>query len=95
MGENKIQTKIAEACKTITKEADKLFLEYMQKRNLTIENLQDNVLVEQFPFNYDGKNNSKTEYSYKGELIMTVERKSDMESPFVARCEVVIKKGNW
>ena len=95
MFEDEIQTKVAEACKTSTKEADKLLLEYMQKRNLTIEDLQGNVLMEQFPFDYDGKNNGKTEYSYKGELIMTVEQKFDMESPLVARCELVIKKGNW
>lgn len=95
MVENEIQTKVAEACKKSTKEADKLLLEYMQKRNLTIEDLQGNVLMEQFPFDYDGKNNSKTEYSYKGELIMTVEQKFDMASPLVARCELVIKKGNW
>ena len=83
MVKNEIQTKVTEACKTNAKEVDKLLLEYMQKRNLTIEDLQDNFLIEQFPFDYDGKNNSKIEYNYKGELIMTIEKKFYMESPSV------------
>lgn len=95
MVENEIQSKVAEACKTSTKEADRLLLEYMQKRNLTIEDLQEHIMMkEERDFN-DMPELKITSYWYKCELILSVIQRFDFESPFVARCELHIKKGNW
>ena len=95
MVENEIQTKIAEACKNITKEADRLLLEYMQKRNLTIEDLQGHIMMkEERDFN-DMPEIKITSYWYKSGLILSVIHKFDFESPFVARCDLQIKKGDW
>lgn len=95
MVENEIQTKVAEACKTSTKEADKLLLEYMQKRNLTIEDLQGHIMMKEeqdFSIATDIK---ITSYWYKCELILSVIQTFDFKSPSVARCELQIKKGDW
>ena len=95
MFENEIQTKVAEACKTSTKEADKLLLEYMQKRNLTIEDLQEHIMMKEerdFSITTDIK---ITSYWYKCELILSVIQTFDFKSPSVARCELRIKKGDW
>ena len=95
MAKNEIQTKVAEACITSTKEADRLLLEYMQKRNLTIEDLQGHIIMRQeqdFNIMSDIK---MTSYWYKSELILSVVQKFDFESPSVARCELQIKKGDW
>ena len=95
MVENEIQTKVAEVCKNSTKEADRLLLEYMQKRNLTIEDLQGHIIMRQeqdFNIMTDTK---ITSYWYKCELILSVIQMFDFKSPSVARCELQIKKGNW
>jgi hypothetical protein len=95
MAENELQTKIAEACKNSTKEADKLLLEYMHKRNLTIEDLQEHIMMKQeqdFSITTDIK---ITSYWYKCELILSVIQTFDFKSPSVARCELQIKKGDW
>lgn len=95
MAQNGIQTKVAEACINSTKEADRLLLEYMQKRKLTIEDLQEHIMMrEERDFN-DIPELKITSYWYKCELILSVIQRFDFESPFVARCELQIKKGNW
>jgi hypothetical protein len=95
MVENEIQTKVAVACKTSTKEADKLLLEYMQKRNLTIEDLQGHIMMKEeqdFSITTDIK---ITSYWYKSELILSVIQTFEFKSPSVARSELQIKKGDW
>ena len=95
MVENEIQTKVAEACITSAKEADKLLLEYMKKRNLTIADLQEHIMMKQeqdFSIPTDIKIIS---YWYKCELILSVIQTFDFKSPSVARCELQIKKGDW
>ena len=95
MVENEIQTKVTEACKTSTKEVDKLLLEYMQKRNLTIEDLHEHIMMKEeqdFSIMADKKVFS---YWYKCELILSVIQTFNFESPYVARCELQIRKGDW
>lgn len=95
MAENELQTKIAEACINSTKEADRLLLEYMQKRKLTLEDLQEHILMrEERDFN-DMPEIKITSYWYKCELILSVIQRFDFKSPFVARCELQIKRGDW
>ena len=95
MIENEIQTKVAEACITSTKEADKILLEYMRKRNLTIEDLQGHILMKEEQDFSIPSSIKMTSYWYKCELILYVVQKFDFESPSVARCELQIKKGDW
>lgn len=95
LGEN-IQDKVADVVKQTMKEADLLILEYMQKRNLTIEDLQGNVAVQQEQQDSWEVGVSLTRtYWYKGELILSVKQKFDVRQPLCARGEMVIKKGDW
>ena len=83
-------------CKQSVKEADRLILEYMQKRNLTIEDLQENVFMQQEPNDaWDETVTLKRTYWYKGELIFCIKQKYDIKQPLIARAEMVIEKGNW
>ena len=77
------------------KEADRIILEYMNKKGLTLEDLQGNVVMQNIPSVTGELNASTLTYWYKGELILSASQKIDLKSPFLARAELVIKKGNW
>ncbi len=81
--------------KSNLKEVDRLLLEYMKKRNLTFEDLQEHIMMrEERNFN-DIPELKITSYWYKFELILSVIQKFDFKSPFIARSELNIKKGDW
>ena len=90
-----MQLKLAEAHNNIAKLADKLILEYMQKKGLTIEDLQVNVLMQNYPYGLNGDKSGTLAYWYKDELILSVKHKFDLKQPTIARCEMVIEKGIW
>ena len=75
--------------------ADRIILEYMNKKGLTIEDLQGNVAMQNIPSETGEPNVSTLTYWYKGELILSASQKIDLKSPFLARSELIIKKGNW
>lgn len=77
------------------KEADRIILEYMNKKGLTLEDLQGNVVMKNIPSVTGEPNASTLTYWYKGELILSASQKIDLKSPFLARVELIIKKGNW
>ena len=76
-------------------EADRIILEYMNKKGLTLEDLQGNVVMQNIPSETGELNASTLTYWYKGELILSASQKIDLKSPFIARSELIIKKGNW
>lgn len=91
-----IQSKIADVCKQNVKEADRVILEYMAKRNLTLADLQDNVVMQQEQADsWDVGVTLKITYWYKGELIFCIKQRYDITQPLIARAEMVIKKGDW
>ncbi len=91
-----IQSKIADVCKQSVKEADRVILEYMAKRNLTLADLQDNVVMQQEQDDpWDVGVTLKRTYWYKGELIFCIKQKYDIRQPLIARVEMVIEKGDW
>ena len=91
-----IQSKIADVCKQSVKEADRVILEYMAKRNLTLADLQDNVVMQQEQDDpLDVGVTLKRTYWYKGELIFCIKQRYDITQPLIARAEMVIEKGDW
>lgn len=91
-----IQSKITDVCKQNAKEADRVILEYMAKRNLTLEDLQDNVVMQQEQDDpLDVYVTLKRTYWYKGELILKAKQKIDITQPLVIRCVMSIEKGDW
>ena len=91
-----IQDKLADITKQTVKEADLLILGYMQKRNLTIEDLQGNVVMQQEQQDpWEVGVSLKRTYWYKGELILSVKQKWDVRQPLCTRGEMVIEKGDW
>ena len=91
-----IQDKIADVCKQSVKEADKVILEYMAKRNLTFADLQGNVVMQQEQDDpWDVGVTLKRTYWYKGELMLSIKQKYDITQPLIARAEMVIEKGDW
>ena len=91
-----IQDKVADITKQTVKEADRLILEYMAKRNLTLADLQDNVVMQQEQQDpWDAGVTLKRTYWYKGELIFCIKQRYDITQPLIARAEMVIEKGDW
>ena len=91
-----IQSKIADVCKQSVKEADRVILEYMAKRNLTLADLQDNVVMQQEQQDpWEVGVTLKRTYWYKGELMFSIKQKYDIRQPLIARAEMVIEKGDW
>lgn len=81
--------------KSNLKEVDRLLLEYMKKRNLSFEDLQEHMMMrEERDFN-DIPELKVTSYWYKCELILSVIQTFDFKSPFIARSKLKIKKGDW
>lgn len=74
-------------------QTDKLLLEYMKKRNITLEELNGNLVMQRTPC--DEICASKVSYWYKGELIFSLTSKSILSSQFASKEEFIIKKGNW
>lgn len=91
-----IHNKIADVCKQSIKEADRVILEYMAKRNLTLADLQDNVVMQQEQDDpWDVGVTLKRTYWYKGELMLSIKQRYDITQPLIARAEMVIEKGDW
>lgn len=91
-----INKKISNVCKQSVKEADRLILEYMQKRNLTLEDLQGNVFMQQEQNDaWDESVTLKRTYWYKGELIFCIKQRYNITQLLIAKAEMVIEKGNW
>ena len=74
-------------------QTDKLLLEYMKKRNITLEELNGNLVIQRVPCNEICA--SKVSYWYKGELIFSLTSKSILSSQFASKEEFIIEKGNW
>ena len=79
----------------VQKEADRIILDYMNKRGLTIDDLRGNVVMQNTPSLNGEVDTSTLTYWYKGELILSAKQKIDMKSPLMARAELIIEKGNW
>ena len=92
---NELQNALSEASKNSVKYADKLLLEYMAKKGLTIEDLQGNIVMQHYPMGTKDEDCDWLVYWYKNELILKVKQKFDLTQPLIARCEMVIEKGNW
>lgn len=91
-----IHNKIADVCKQNVKEADRVILEYMAKRNLTIEDLQGNVVMQQEQQDpWEEGVSLKRTYWYKGELIFCIKQRYDITQPLIAKTEMIIEKGDW
>ena len=91
-----IQKEISNVSHSQTKEADRILLEYMQKKGLTIDDLRGNVVMQQEPNDaWDESVTLKRTYWYKGELIFCIKQRYDITQPLIARAEMVIEKGNW
>ena len=74
-------------------QTDKLLLEYMKKRNITLEELNGNLVMQRVPC--DEILATKVSYCYKSELIFSLTSKSLITSQFVSKEEFFIEKGNW
>jgi hypothetical protein len=74
-------------------QTDKLLLEYMKKRNITLEELNGNLVMQRV--HLDEICASKVSYWYKGELIFSLTSKSCITSQFASKEEFTIEKGNW
>lgn len=92
-----IQDKVTDITKQTAKETDRLILEYMQKRNLTIDDLKGNVAMQREESNdpWEQGVTVKTTYWYKGDLMITVTQKIDVTKPLETKAEMIIEKGDW
>lgn len=92
---NDIQEKLSAVIQNTVKLADKILLEYMQKKGLTIDDLQGNVAMQNYPCGINGDDTVTLAYWYKGELILKVKKKIDITQPLVTRYVMSIEKGDW
>ena len=90
-----IQKEISNVLHSQTKKVDRIILEFMQKKGLTLDDLQGNVVMQNVPCTDLEINTTQLNYWYKGELILSVKQKFDITQPLIARCEMIIEKGEW
>jgi len=90
----KLENALREISQNTTKEADRIILEYMRKRGLTLDDLQGNVIMQNVPLQDLEINTTQLNYWYKGELILSAIIKFNYED-YAATCEYTIKKGDW
>lgn len=90
-----IHDKLSKACQNCASEADRLLLEYMKKKGLTIADLEGNVTVQNLPFGIEENDGAVLRYWYKGELILSMKQRIYQKSPFEVKAEMVIEKGDW
>ena len=90
-----IQKEISNILHSQTKEADRIILEFMQKKGLTLDDLQGNVVMQNVPCTDLEINTTQLNYWYKGELILSVKQKFDITQPMIVRAEMTIEKGEW
>lgn len=94
--DNYIHDKIAEVYKAGMSEADKVLLEYMEKKGLSIDDLQGNVVKreEENTWLYES-NEHRITYWYRGDLIFSITNKFDMTQPLATTVTVIVEKGDW
>ena len=85
---------LREISQNTIKEADKIIIEYMRKRGLTLNDLQGNIVMQNVPFQDLEINTTKLNYWYKDELILSVKTELNYKELAVT-CNYTIKKGDW
>lgn len=90
-----IHDKLSKACQNCGSEADRLLLEYMKKKDLSIADLEGNVAVQNLPFGVEENDGAVLRYWYKGELILSMKQRIYQASPLEVKAEMVIEKGDW
>ena len=73
-------------------EADKLVLEYIKQKGLTLADFQGNMAVQNIPVDPNG---NKLTCWYKGELIFSIMQRFDSIQPFTIEAEIRVEKGDW
>lgn len=90
-----IHDKLSKACQNCASEADRLLLEYMKKKCLSIADLEGNVAVQTLPFGVEENDGAVLRYWYKCELILSMKQRIYQKSPLEVKAEMVIEKGDW
>ena len=90
-----IHDKLSKAFQNCVSEADRLLLEYMKKKGLTIEDLEGNIAVQNHPFGVEEDDCAVRRYWYKEELILLMKQRIYQESSLEIKAEMVIEKGDW
>ncbi len=90
-----IHDKLSKAYQNSASEANRLLLEYMKKKGLTIADLEGNVAVQYHPFGVEKDDCAVLRYWYKGELILSMKQRIYQVSPLEIKAEMVIEKGDW
>ncbi len=84
---SKIVDSIAEVCKGVVEEIDKIVIEYMNKKGISYNDIKEKVEIQEEP--------DKKSYLYEKELILSIEQKLDITNPGCGKCEMFIIRGNW
>lgn len=90
-----IHDKFSKAYQNCASEADKLLLEYMKKKGLTIKDLEGNAAVQNLPFGVEENDGAVMRYWYKGELIISIKQRIYQVSPLEIKIEMFVEKGDW
>lgn len=91
--DNYIHDKIAAVYKSGMSEVDKILLEYMEKKGLTIDDLQGNVEKREEEIYEPYKH--RIAYWYQGDFIFSITDKFDATQPLAITVTVIVKKGDW
>ena len=94
--DNYIHDKIDAVYKASMSEVDKILLEYMKKKGLTIDDLQGNVVKrEEGNAEFYEPYEHRITYRYRGDLIFSIIDKFDMTQPLATTVTVIVEKGDW
>lgn len=94
--DNYIHDKIAAVYKAGMSEVDKILLDYMKKKGLSIDDLQGNVVKreEENTELYEPYKH-RIAYWYQDDFIFSITDKFDATQPLATTVTVVVEKGDW
>ena len=90
-----LHEQLSKACQNCASEANKVLLEYMAKKGLTIADLEGNFAVQNHPFGVEENDGAVLRYWYKGELILSMKQRIYQTGALEVKAEMVIEKGDW
>ena len=92
---NKIQDAVITLNENVLKIEESLLLEYMEKKNLTLEDMKEHCVIARYPYGLNGDETLRFQILYNDEVIATIRQEIDTPTPLLVKGELKITKGEW
>jgi hypothetical protein len=89
---NKIKDAVITFGDVVQKVSNSFLPEYMEKKNLTLEDMKEHCVVALYPYGLNGDESLRFQFKYNDEVIVIVRKEIDTSIPLG---EFKITKGDW